>query len=595
MTHSHLSLASRQAAAAPRALALGVALLWFSTGCPEDLDDDTAPGSDELAAEIRIEGGQVFTVRIDPAEGLVPDPQDSPEAELDGDPADAVDRAPSWIRADLARALWSLDDDEADRLAAQVLDADEAWVDEIAWSIAATDTELLRWILDQGDEELFVHNAEGIYAMDGQLGYASLVELDDGRTTLELIGEDGAFQLDPQDYYLHVVYPRAYLELPAFWDGDFWRTFFAEDDTHGQTLLDAVADAETLAEAAEDLGTWIQSFMTFGYGTNELWPIEIYFAQFGSCGQYSILTTAAAKTVFIPTVTASARADDHEWNEYWDGRWVMWDNSLGEIGANPNYPYIDWPEVFDDDTYNDAGVLGEVAHVLRFRSDESIEPSDLYTEYKPVYVDVLDGDGRPVEAARVVARSYEASYGLATWEYTDATGRASFLLGDDLAYGFEVNHPLLGDLPEDGEYQKDAQLWTSDEEYFVEIEFDDELPLPIDDQGDEPGGDLTLSVTFEVLQTEQRRTNCITEPYELGQTYPVTVSGGTLDVYLVAEESWLDRDEDDDLEGYALRAGVEGDSFDLAVPADGAWVLVFDNSAYPDCHRFVDVAVSMSP
>ncbi len=571
------------------------ALLLLICGCPEDPDGEAPSAEGTFAAEVRIDGGEVYAVRIDPAVGLIPDARHDPAAELDGDAADAVDRAPDWVQADLARTLWGLEDEEAERLAAQVLDADEDWVDEIAWSIAATDVELLRWMLEQGDEDLFSDNAEGIYALDGELEYAALVELDDGRTTLELIGEQGAFQLPEEDYYRNVVYPRAYLELPATWDGEFWRTFFVEDDTHGETLLEAVADAGTLLEAAEAVGAWIQSFMTFGYGTNELWPVEIYFAQFGSCGQYSILTTAAARTVFIPTVTASARADDHEWNELWDGRWVMWDNSLGEIGANPNYPYVDWPEVFDDDSYDGAGVLGEVAHVFRYFGDESIEPSDLYTEYKPVYVDVVDGDGRPLEAARVVARSHEAGYAMATWSYTDATGRAELLLGDDLAYGFEVNHPLLGDLPEDDEYEKDAQLWSGDEEYFVEVEFEDDLPVPVDDQGDEPGGELTLSVSFEVLRTEQRRTNCITEPYELGQTYPVIVDGGSLDVYLVEEEAWLDRDEDDVLEGYALGLGAELDSFEVALPTEGNWVLVLDNSATPNCHRFVDLEVVLAP
>ncbi len=572
------------------------ALLLGAAGCEDAVegDDDSAADDDDDATDgatfssaIRLEGGGRFVVRID--EVLQADPVADPLLDLDGDAAAAAGRAPQWVREDLAWALASVEGGVADTLAALVLDVDEVLVDEVAWTIAATAPELLTWMVEGGDADLLVENAQGVYATDGLLQYASLVEVEPGLTTLQLVGEDGAYELEPEDYYWYVVYPRAYLELPMRVDGWWWRTLFLEDDLHGQTALDAVADAATVLEAAEALGYWIQSFMQFNYMDNLILPVDIYDTGYGSCGEYSILTTAAAKSVLIPTVSVSARADDHEWNELWDGRWIMWDNSMGEIGSNPNYPYIDWPEIFDDDTYDNAGVLGEVAHVFRFRGDEAIEPSDLYTEYVDVHVDVEDADGAPVEGVRVIATTAESGYWEATFGYTGLDGRATLQLGDDLGYGFELDHPDLGDL---GGESTAVVAAGGDTEFFEDYQFDEVCDRGLNDAGAPPGGDRTLEVELVLDRTVQRRTNYLTEGYELGHTFPAALDGGVVDLFLIRGgdlEAYLDGDV---VDAHAVALATNGEELEIPLD-DGGWALVLDNRCWPISDRDVELAVAI--
>ncbi|MBW2458873.1 MAG: transglutaminase domain-containing protein [Deltaproteobacteria bacterium] len=574
--------------------------LTLGVGCGSEELDQVDPadggvggGETVLSETLRIEAGQAYVIRIEPSGTVTAEPAFVPYDWLSTTVAEAVDRAPDWVQEPLARTLVQLVDEDAVRLAAEIMAADDTLVDEVAWSIAVTDPAILHWILERGDEGLFVENAEGVYAVAAELAYATLVEQGDGRTTLELNGENGLFELEPEEYYWYVVYPRAYLELPAYESGQFWRTHFRQDTTYGSTVIDAVSGATTLQAAADGVGDWIQSFMEFGYGTNDLWPIEIYDVQFGSCGQYSILTTAAAKTALIPTVSVSARADDHEWNELWDGRWVMWDNSLGEIGNNPHYPYIDMPEVFDDDTAANGGTFGEIAHVFRYRGDEYIWPSDLYTPYRQVYVDVTDGWGLPVAGARVIAHSSESDYHPCAWAPTNQDGRASLVLGDDLGYGFSATHSLLGEAPANG--QITATLYTTGitEEKFDTLVYETTLPRTLVDVGWPPPGELEIELTFRVTQTEQRVRNLITEGFELGQTYPQTLTGGLLDVYLV---------DDLGLEAAAAQAPFNAHPVALAAPegqvqwtaaTDGAWTLVLDNSWWPAGAKLVELDLTV--
>jgi len=567
-----------------------------------DFDDAEAEAllPSTFEGDLRIEGGSFATLHIDPTGlltvGMPPDPLDR----LSETGRNAVAAAPEWIRERLARTLAALPPatadlapDPADLYAAEILAADAQTVDETAWSIAVTSVPLLYWMAENAVQHVFLENAEDIYAMDGRLPYARLVERPDGRTTVELDFAAGTAELDPDTYLWYVVYPRGYFELPEIYHGDFWRTLFPDDTRHGGTLVDAVAAATTVAEAADAVGDWIQGFMTFTYDTNYLQPVEIYRDPRGSCGEYSILTSAAAKTVLLPTLSVSARADDHEWNEFWDGRWVQWDNSLGEIGTNPHYPYIDWPEIYDDDYYSGAGVFGELAHVLQFRADEDIFASAQYTPMQDVALTVVDGAGTPVEGARVIARSNESGYLPCTWSYTGADGVASFVLGDDLVYGFTIDHPVFGDLPATG---VTARLNTVEggDPLAQTVNYDAAYPRLLFDHGAPPAGDRAVSLSFRVLRTDQERVNVITEDYDLGFTYSHELEGGLLDVFLVDDAEVRSMATGSHFVAYATQLAVQEGSVELSLPSDRDWYLVLDDSMWPNGTKLVSVSAMAS-
>jgi hypothetical protein len=445
-------------------------------------------------------------------------------------------------------------------------------------------------MVGRGYAGIFRENAQGVYAVDGSLLYARLVELED-RTTVELDGEMGTFQLDPEMYYYYVVYPRAYFELPMYFDGQFWRSLFQLSTPTAPPIVNAVSTATSVQEAADMVGDWIQAIMTFGYGTNEGQPVEVYQNRFGSCGQYTIITTAAAKTVFIPTAAVTARADDHEWNEFWDERWIMWDNSLGEIGSNPHHPYIDWPHIMDDDLTT-SGVMGEVAHVLRFRSDGNIFACDQYTGYdQQVSITVLDSAGATVEGARVIARSSESGYHPCTWGYTDHHGVVSFMLGDDLQYGFTTDHPVLGMAPTSG-VGPVLRTYEGADPVDDFASFSTAQTRSVTDAGPPPAGDISLTLEFQVARTLQHRVNVISEPYDLGHTYPASFDGGVIDVFIVDQAGYEAFYAGSAVSAHSVQLAAEEGTLDLTLPSGQDWYIVLDNALWPVSTKFVSVSAT---
>jgi hypothetical protein len=583
-----------------RALAaVAVAVIASAWGCADEADgaDAGADGGADggpawlVDTELRLTAGGYAAFRVGAADGIaLVDPQD-PYGELPEAARQAVDAAPEWTRARLVRTLSRLDAAAAEAFAAQILAAGELQRDEVAWSVAVTDAPLLAWMADEGGAGIFVENAEAVYAVDGRLAYAQLVELDGGVTTLHVIGAGSEYDLEPELYYWYVVYPRGYFELPARVDGELWRTVLADDETYGTALIDYVADAADLGEAALQVGEWIQGFMTFGYESQELQPLVIYDDHYGSCGEYSIITSVAAKTALVPTASASARADDHEWNEYWDERWIMWDNSLGDItgSGNPHYPYLDWPEIFDDDLYS-SGVLGQVAHVFRYRPDDAVFPSEVvYTPTEEVDLAVTDANGEPVEGARVIVEELTESGGLpCTWGYTDAAGTAAFLLGNDLGYRFRVSHDLLGTpaaspvvgTDEPGPIPAEAQL-------------DAAFPRGFENAG-AAAGDVALALELTVVGATQHRINQITEGYEMGLTHEIEIEGGQLDLFLLDEDGFAAFAAGEPFAAFSPVTGATDAALDLAVPAEGYRYVVLDNRMWPVSDKTVAVRLELA-
>jgi hypothetical protein len=561
--------------------------------CGEDGSKSNPLDGFVLEDSYEVAGGDYFAIKIAATGELVPDEIVDPYDQLSEVTASAVDRAPSWITEQLARHLAQLPTADADTLAEQILAAEDLMVDEVAWSIAVTDAPILSNIVANSSASLFLENAEGVYAMAGQLAYADLVEVTDGLTTLLLNGENGEFQLDPEQYYWYVVHPRSYMELPRYVQGYFWRTLFLEDDIYGENLVDAASGAQTIQEAADLIGDWMQAFMSFQYGTNDLQPVQIYYATIGSCGQYTHLTNAAARAVLIPSVTASARADDHEWNEIWDERWVHYDTSLGDMpNDNPHYPYIDWPDIYDVDI-GSSSVLGEVSHVLRFRPDQNIFPSDLYTQYLEVTIAVTDAAGEPVEGVRVQAHTVESSGGYCTWEYTDDMGEATLYLGDDLLYTFIANAEHL-DLGTATALASGTGLWIYEDSEEPVL---DAMSLPLAYErtvtavGDSPGGGIKVALGFEVTETRQYRSNMITEGYEIGDTYEVTLEGGALDVFVTNAAGYDAFENGQPFDAWAVTLGQSQAALELAIPPGEDWYVVLDNSLRPNGDKQVSVSL----
>ena len=369
--------------------------------------------------------------------------------------------------------------------ALQISEGEQKYIDEIAYSIAHTPTEVLRTMYRRNQADILSINAACIYSTAEEVEYARLTELED-ETVLELRTETAWVPVERSIYYNFVVHPRILFEIPSridagYWltkaeerdmeqqgwlqyDPDtlygiseshhFWRSFLPQDDVYGRRLSDWIRSAQTAEQAVLTLSnflSWTQpgSFMEFGYLTNDLQPMVIYEKAYGSCGEQSILQCALCRALLIPAYVVGCRGEDHQWDEYWNpvtGRWTHWDI---------NYPTTGIGHVW----HSGEGInhtRKTISTITAFRPDDSFQattrtvanppgsgymPGDSgYTETAHVTFKVIDATGIPVDGAMVLARSHWDNRNMVSFiTYTDETGLCYFDLGYEPNGGYTID------------------------------------------------------------------------------------------------------------------------------------------------------------
>ncbi|RKZ23856.1 hypothetical protein DRQ23_01960 [bacterium] len=366
--------------------------------------------------------------------------------------------------------MFTRDDRVVDAIKKLLDNIDEKYIDEVAFCIAHMPSEVVRTMVHKGDIDVLINNARDIYEVAKSLPYVEIVEKD-GYTTL--LYED-KYELAREIYYYYVVLPRILYEIPcrvniSYWkhppefygvdslkwlqkridiyedEGEFWRDVFIHDSLFGRTVVDAVRDARTIKEAVQKLQRF-QSVaykgnrMRFGYRTQDIQPLQIYYKSYGSCGEQSILQCAFARTVLIPNYVVVDRGEDHQWNHFWMpydykkdeihcGEWHHQDVN-GKIESHLANPWV-----------SSEGMKKDVSAVVGWRGDDYQFPVTQcgYTETGEVNIKVIDKQGKPVDGALVVLRSHWNRRNTPTiWGYTDSEGKVIFQAGYE-PYGYTID------------------------------------------------------------------------------------------------------------------------------------------------------------
>ncbi len=161
----------------------------------------------------------------------------------------AVDLAPDWMKAALARNFFELDESLGDELATMITSPeDERYTDELAFTVAYGLVDDLERMVDA--VALLTENVAQIYAADEKLDYVEIVEQGtvgqgDYGTTLRYNVQVGAevqqFEIPLDVYYWNVVHPRLSDEPPDYIKpstggsatpengGQFWRSYLPYD------------------------------------------------------------------------------------------------------------------------------------------------------------------------------------------------------------------------------------------------------------------------------------------------------------------------------------------------------------------------------
>ena len=353
----------------------------------------------------------------------------------------------------------------------------EKYLDEVAFSVANTNPEVLRLVTRMGQQSVFLRNAVSIYEADKKLGYVEIIEKGDW-TTCAYQTSEGRIELSKYDYYWFVVHPRVYYEMPiavnaswwekgpddygitkeAWWqhqenifegNGVFWREGMATDTkSYGDSMINTASKGKTLEEAITNLHVLVNpgkkdSRNTFGYLTQDLYPWHIFRKRYGSCGEQSIVFCAIARTALIPCYVVADRGEDHQWNEVWLPQgWTHFEPSAGDTN------FMDEPwgssEGFDHKAKTTSTVMGwrgddsyfDVTTTVHNQKDKKYtQKGSGYTDTAKVVFTVTDADNQPVEGAMIVARSgWQARNMISFWRYTNAEGKCTFDLGYEPYY-----------------------------------------------------------------------------------------------------------------------------------------------------------------
>ncbi len=414
----------------------------------------------------------------------------------------AIWRAPFWIRVELRNTLSHLTSARQLLFADLINNAQDPYVDEIAFCVAISSPEYLNSSFAL--PELFVENAQWVYSIASELPYVEVVDTGDSSmqgnywSTTRYWKKDSSGQLVqltvPRDiYYWYLVNPKITDEIAAYIDptivennsthsnnivppptGKFWRSYIYDyEQTDFPVLSDTLSLCQSVfnrdgtpGDAIHAIIWWINQNMSFTSNSERPHqPVRIFAKRFGRCGEYADFTSAICRTALIPCTNISSISTDHTWNEFWEDGWVS---------TEPVNGYLNSPLVYENGWGKVFGTVFEE------RSDGLFTPvTERYSEgLATINIQVVDQNLQPVDAARVVLAIFETAPRFDCQAYTDNNGMVSFQVGENRDYRARAE-TFFGLYPANpGTYMQLVSSSVDGETYDYQFQIAASLPLP---------------------------------------------------------------------------------------------------------------------
>ncbi|MEN8193552.1 MAG: transglutaminase domain-containing protein [Bacteroidota bacterium] len=409
----------------------------------------------------------------------------------------AINKAPKWMENDLINIFSLLKTEFQQKWANTILEAQDPYVDEIAFSIAHLSPQYLQSSFAY--PEMIKMNAELIYENDKYLDYVRVVDYGSSQTNENYYSTTIYKRIEaldtlesevPRDiYYWYVVHPKITSEIPAFIDPDaleydtlyysprwnnittpdkgyFWRDYlFNHADPEYPKMKDLLGKCDIVwskyssgikGQAIHYLNTWQDRSLEFTSDRERPHqPIRIYAKHKGRCGEYSDMRIAAARTALIPCKGVASYSTDHVWNEFWDERWIHWDGVID----NPLLYVNNWGKEFGS--------------VFDIRSDGLMNSvTSTYTrETSKITIYALDSLRNPMDGAEIILYAVGLYSPIAFDNYgiTDNEGKVTFIVGANRDYWASMK-TQYGRVPKDqGEVREVAYNTVDGEEYRAKL------------------------------------------------------------------------------------------------------------------------------
>lgn len=519
----------------------------------------------------------------------------------------AMNKAPLWMKNDLINVFSLLDVANQEKWAKAILEAQDPYIDEIAFCIAHLSPQYL--MSAYASVQLLKENAELIYQHDKVLDYVNVIDYGTSQSDPNYYSTTKyrkAKYLDtldvevPRDiYYWYIVHPKITDEIPAYIapdviesnyshnnnittseNGYFWRNFlFNYVDPGYVKLKDLLKGCKivwnqftlpvtTKAHALEMLNRWMDRSMEFTSNDERPHqPVRIYRKHIGRCGENGDLRVAIARSTLIPATNVASYSTDHVWNEFWDERWIHWDGTI-------NDPYM----------YLGAGWNKKFGSVFQWRSDGSLTSvTDRYTKsHSTLTIYALDSLDQAIDGARVTIYTTGLDDNLWFDNYgtTDTEGRVTFKVGVDRKYYARVSCDY-GNVPASAEnLLRVVSNSVAGEEYIVSITVPAQKPVLKWEEMAVPQSQdnrYHLEIDFKILANITRGT----DPFDDMDKYAYQFlenNGGNINYFMADETNYQDFSAKKTFKGFYSFPQSDSIKIDFELDENSNWYSVFDNS-----------------
>ncbi len=540
----------------------------------------------------------------------------------------AIDHAPLWLRDDLVDNFRRLPSDYQDTYADIILNAPDAWVDEIAYQVAHVSPEIL--IDTSFNPELVTVNAHYLYKNDSLLSYADIIDYglpgdDDYYSTVRYKAlEDGdtvEYELSPEYYYMYIVHPELSDESPrmdSYVYNRFWRDYlFYEADSgypvlseklQGVKILWDVADTAQVYSAGRDfdstdcaldiIGNWAsETVPELAMGNRPIQPNVIAHEHNGNCGEDQDVLQAAARAALVSAVATMDIAEDHVWCEFYYKGWHEYQIDRGHGVTHIN----DFRTSYDRDVTGSPGGK-EVSSVWNWRSDGfGWTVTEKYSKSCSLQVYVYDCNGVPVDGARILVYGESSPWGggHTTTGFTDANGRCDFSLGNRRDFYVHISSSI-GDYPE-GE-DEIVQIISGSQDgahYYKAFYLTGSIQLPkvrfISPSDSIYARKLNISISapslFEHGYARARRKTL--DPAPFYHTYSDKKTPGSINFFVCDETNYSSYIAGDEVESPAIGDNITDESISFITPNSDKWYLVVSNEDMLTTTKSVDLSLVM--
>ena len=357
------------------------------------------------------------------------------------------------------------------------------------------------------------------------------------------------------------------------------------DDSAKNISLPGLRPFEPNSMAVDVISNWTSRMINFrARGSRPSQPNQICFEHDGNCGEIRYLLHAAARTCLLPTAGVCNHSWDHVTCEFWEQDWYGY-----QVGFNVGSAMIADQKVLNDKDY---GGTRDLSAIEQDRGDSfPVNATARFSKSCRFHATVQDFQGNPVDCAMVklwVRWKNKPSEPLHSplCAYTDSSGEVVIDLGDHRDYWFEVKsragdaprEQLLTDTQEGMDYYN---TWTIEEGIVPQLPEIEPIELP-----SAPNPPHKLHISFMADYETLYSVSALTFAEKKEDT-------ANVDFFILNADNFGKYGKSESFSAYQWREDCRSDEFEVEIPDDGIYYLVFSNEDALLAKQFVTIAVSV--